>query len=127
VARRRKQCPQCVTAVTNYDGGNDEKAFGSGVGHVETVARSGKRQAWPPTNHIERLLEEACANHAYPVKQKLKDSDMMKKFMISGSLTQGMERDKDPGESDSMPFLGEDVVMTVYGGRPHQGGAACLN
>jgi hypothetical protein len=45
---------------------------------------------------------------------------MMKSFMIPGSLTQGMELDEDPGGSDTMPFLREDVVMTVYGGRPPQ-------
>jgi hypothetical protein len=42
---------------------------------------------------------------------------MMKSFMISGSLTRGMELDEDPSGSDAMPFPGEDVVMTVYGGR----------
>jgi hypothetical protein len=42
---------------------------------------------------------------------------MMKSFMISGSLTRGMELDEDPSGSDAMPFPGEDAVMTVYGGR----------
>jgi hypothetical protein len=35
----------------------------------------------------------------YPVKHKLKDCNMMKNFMISRSLTRGMELDKDPGEA----------------------------
>jgi hypothetical protein len=47
-------------------------------------------QALPPIDHIERLLEEACLNHVYLVKHKLKDFDMMKNFKIPGSLTQGM-------------------------------------
>jgi hypothetical protein len=53
---------------------------------VVTTARSGKRQARWLTDHFERLLEESCLNHAYRVKHKLKDYDMMKNFMTSGSL-----------------------------------------
>jgi hypothetical protein len=41
----------------------------------------------PPTNHFKRLLEEAYPNHAYPVRHKLKDCDMMRSFMTSGTLT----------------------------------------
>jgi hypothetical protein len=40
--KRRKQRPQWVTAAADYDGGNDEEAGGSGVGHVLTAAHSGK-------------------------------------------------------------------------------------
>jgi hypothetical protein len=47
---------------------------------------------------------------------------MMKNFMISGSLTRGMELDEDSGVSDTMPFPREDAVMTFYDGRPHQEG-----
>jgi hypothetical protein len=46
---------------------------------------------------------------------------MMKSFMISGSLTRGMELNKDSSERHTMPFSGEDVVMTVYGGSPPPG------
>jgi hypothetical protein len=108
--------------VANYDVSNDKEACGSSVGHITTTTCSGKRQAQPPVDHFERLLEEACSNHAYPIKHKLKDCDMMKNFMISGSLTRGMELDEDPGVSDTMPFPGEDAVMTFYDGRPHQEG-----
>jgi hypothetical protein len=98
--KRCKQCPQgCIAPATDRD----------------------KRQARPPTNHFKRLLNEACPNHAYPVRHKLKDCDMMKSFMISGSLTRGMELDQNPGRSDMMPFPREDIVMTVYDGRPPPG------
>jgi hypothetical protein len=79
---------------------------------------SDKYQARPPTDNFKRLLEEACPNHAYPIRHKLKDCDMMKSFMISGSLTRGTELDEDPGGSDRMPFPREDAVMIVYGGCP---------
>jgi hypothetical protein len=51
---------------------------------------------------------------------------MIKSFMISGSLTWGTKLNEDSGGSDMMPFLGEDAVMMIYGGRPHQGGTMCL-
>jgi hypothetical protein len=76
--------------VADYDDGNDEGASSSDMGHVATAAHSGMCQALPPIDHIERLLEEACLNHVYLVKHKLKDFDMMKNFKIPGSLTQGM-------------------------------------
>jgi hypothetical protein len=91
-----------------------------------TAARSGKHQARPPIDHFKKLLEEAYPNHAYPVKHKLRDCDMMKNFMISGFRTQGIELDEVTDESDMMPFPGEAAFMTVYGGRPLQGGAMCL-
>jgi hypothetical protein len=38
-------------------------------------------------DHFKRLLEEACRKHMYPIRHKLKDCDMMRGFMTSGSLT----------------------------------------
>jgi hypothetical protein len=37
-------------------------------------------------DHFEKLMEETCLNHAYPIKHKLKDCCMMKNFIASGSL-----------------------------------------
>jgi hypothetical protein len=33
-------------------------------------------------------------------------------------LTRGMEANEDLDESGTMPFSGEDMVMTIYDGRP---------
>jgi hypothetical protein len=82
------------------------------VGRIATSAHSGKRQAQPPTYHFERLLEEACPH-------KLRDYHMIKNFMMSGSLSQGMELKEIPYRSDTMAFLGEDTVMIVYNEHPH--------
>jgi hypothetical protein len=68
------------------------------------------------TDHFERLLEEACLNHMYPVKHKLKDYVMMKNFMTSGSLTRDKEPKGDSGGGGTTPFLDEEVVMMVYDG-----------
>jgi hypothetical protein len=105
-------------AASDYDNGNNEKADNSDMGSIMTSMRSGKRQVRLPTDHIERLLEEAYLNHMYPVKHELKDGDMMRNFMASGSLTRGRELEENLGRSDAMPFSGEDAVMTVYDGHP---------
>jgi hypothetical protein len=89
--------------------------------HVVMAAGSGKRPTRPPTYHFERLLEKACPNHTYPVKHKLRDCGMMKNFMVSESLTQSMELDEFPNEDNTMPFPGENVVITIYHGRPLPG------
>jgi hypothetical protein len=54
---------------------------------IATVTSSTKCQAWPPTDYFEKLLEEACPNHTYVVRHKLRDCGMMRNFMASGSLT----------------------------------------
>jgi hypothetical protein len=66
-------------------------------------------------------LEKTCPNHAYLIKHKLRDCDMMKNFMAKGSLPRGMEADEDPDEGDTMPFPGEDAVMLIYDERPSLG------
>jgi hypothetical protein len=67
-------------------------------------------------DNLKKLLKEACPNHVFPIKHNLRDCNMMKNFMISGSLTRGMELNEVPDESDTIPFLGEATVMMVYGG-----------
>jgi hypothetical protein len=46
---------------------------------------------------------------------------MMKNFMTSRSITQGMEVNEVPDEGDAMPFPGEDMVMMIYDGCPSLG------
>jgi hypothetical protein len=125
--RRCKQCPQGAMITTDYGDSNNGKAGKSGMGRVMTVVHSNKHKAWPPTDNFKRLLEEAYPNHVYPIKHKLKDCDIMKSFMISGYTTRGTKLNEDTGRSDTMPFPKENTVMTVYSGRPHQGGIACLS
>jgi hypothetical protein len=109
--KRRKGCPQEIT--TNHDDGNDGGGVGSDMRHILTAAHNDKRQARPPTDHFKRLLKEACPNHVYSVRHKLKDCGIVRSFMTSGSLTWGAELDKDLGRSDTTPFPGESTVMVV--------------
>jgi hypothetical protein len=107
--------------MANDNCGHDKQAGSSGVVCVVTTASSGKRQARPSMNHFEKLLEEDCPNHSYPVKHNLRDWGMMKNFMASRSITRGMELDEVPDEGDGTPFHGEDVIMMIYDGCPSQG------
>jgi hypothetical protein len=68
-------------------------------------------------DHLKRLLEEACPNHSYPVRHKLRDCSMMRSLMTSGSLTWGAELNEWPDGSKTTPFPHENTVMTVYEGR----------
>jgi hypothetical protein len=85
--KRRKQRLQEAATMAADDGGNGKRSDVFGMVRFMAAMCSGKHQAWPPTDHFEKLLEEMCPNHAYPVKHKLRDCDMMKNFMVSGSLT----------------------------------------
>jgi hypothetical protein len=88
------------------------------MGHMSATTRSGRRSARMPTDYIKRLLEEACPNHAYPIRHKLKDCGMMWSFMTSGSLTWGAKPNRGPDGSDTAPLPKENTVMTILGGRP---------
>jgi hypothetical protein len=113
--KRHKKYLQATTTMTEHD---NVEVGGSGVRHILTAACIDKRQARLPTDHFKRLLKEASPNHAYPVRHKLKDRDMMRSSMTTGSLTWGVEFDKNSNGSDTTLFPKEDAVMTVYGGRP---------
>jgi hypothetical protein len=82
---RHKQ--RCREAVTNDDGGINERAGGSGAERASEATGSSKRQARSPKDHFEKLLKETCLNHAYPIKHKLRDCGLMKSFMTTGSLS----------------------------------------
>jgi hypothetical protein len=86
---------------------------GSDMRHILTAARGDKHQARPPKDHFKRLLEEACPNHAYPVRHKLKDCSMMRSFTTLGSLTWGAELDEGSDGSGTMPFPEENAIMVV--------------
>jgi hypothetical protein len=78
--KRRMQRLQGTTTVTN---GNDHEADGSSLRHISAAARSDKHRVRPRTDHFKRLLKKACPSHAYLIRHKLKDCDMMRSFMTS--------------------------------------------
>jgi hypothetical protein len=85
------------------------------------VMGSSKCQARPPTDHFEKLLDGTFPNHAYPIKHKLRENNMMKSFVTSGSLSRSMEVNEVLNEDGMTPFHEEDMVMMIYDGCPSPG------
>jgi hypothetical protein len=112
--------------TTTMTDGNHGKAGGSSVKCILATSHSDKYQARPPMDHFRRLLEEGCPNHSYAIRRKLKNCGMMRSFMTLGSLTMGVKLDVGLDERDTTTFPEGNVIMMVYGGQPHRGGAACL-
>jgi ribosomal protein S27AE len=75
-----KQCSQCplgVVTMASHDEASGWEAGSTGMGHISTTTRSSRHSARMPTDYIKRLLEEACPNHAYSIRHKLKGCGMM--------------------------------------------------
>jgi hypothetical protein len=83
------------------------------VKHATEAVGNSKHEARPSMNHFEKLLEESCLNHAYIIKHKLRDYNLMKSFVAMGSLPRGTEVMEALIEDYAVPFPGEDAVMTV--------------
>jgi hypothetical protein len=97
--------------MTHRDDGHGWEAGDSDVRCISTIARNDKHPVRPPTDHFKRLLEEACPNHAYLIRHKLKDCGMMRSFMTSGSLIWGAKLDEGSNGSDTTPFSKENAVI----------------
>jgi hypothetical protein len=112
--KRCKQHLQGVAAVADSDGGDNKEADSSGVARVVTAAGNSKRLAWPPTDHFERLLEEVCPNHTYPIKHKLRDCGMMKNFYDGCSTPSVQPKSKDPNSLQLGTRGREDVGAQIF-------------
>jgi hypothetical protein len=59
-------------------------------------------------------LRRSSRNHAYIIRHKLQDCNLMKSFMATRSLPRGTEVIEDPIEDDAAPFPVEDAVMMDF-------------
>jgi hypothetical protein len=75
--KRHKKCPLGTVTMSNRGDDRSWEAGSSDMGQVSTAMHGSRCLVRPPTNHFKMLLKEACPNHAYPVKHKLKDYGMM--------------------------------------------------
>jgi hypothetical protein len=78
---------------------------------MEKAGRNFNLRTRPPKDHFEKVLEAVCPHHPYPIKHKLRDCTMMKRFMSPGLPT-----DSDKLASDLRgkgTALGEAKVMTI--------------
>jgi hypothetical protein len=72
------------------------------------------RDRRPPKGHFEKILEAAYPHHLYPIKHKLRDCTMMRRFMSSpGAPPGGDELTRDPRGGGTV--LGEAEVTTITG------------
>jgi hypothetical protein len=77
--------------------------------------RNIKRQTRPPKkDHFKKLLEATCLHHSYPIKHKLKDHAMMKKFMTAGTFSKGNRSEGDLEGKGVTPLPRETEVMAVF-------------
>jgi hypothetical protein len=112
-----KRCPQWVIVTTSCD----EDDNNSDKEHVAMAERSFKHQALQPVDHFEKILKATSQNHAYPIKDKLKEWSIMKNYKTIGALTKNKKIEGGPSGKVATPFPGEEAVMTIYGGPvPHE-------
>jgi hypothetical protein len=117
---KKRHTQRLQGTMTTIDG-HDGEAGASGVRRTPTATRNDKRWVRLPMDHFKSLLKEACPKHAYLIRHKLKDCDMMRSCMTAGSITWGVELDEGPNGSDTMSFPEENTVMMVYAPPPPSG------
>jgi hypothetical protein len=89
---------------------------------MAVAERNFKQCTRPPKDHFKKILEAACPHHLYPVKYKLRDCTMMKRFLSSAGTPLGGDKpargprgggyDPEPGTLCGQPGLGPLLVMT---------------
>jgi hypothetical protein len=97
-----KSRPHLVAIVAgNEEAGDSSEEF------IAAAECHFKRQTQPPKDHFEKLLEVTRPHHPYPIKHKLKDCTMMKKFMMSGTFSKGGKPGGDQEGKVQHPFPGK--------------------
>jgi hypothetical protein len=102
-------------ATVASNGSNREETDNCGEEFMATAKRDFKWWTWPPKDHFEKIFEAACLHHPYPIKHKLRNYTMMKKFMTSGAPSSGGEPGRDLGGKSVVPIPREVEVMNVTG------------
>jgi hypothetical protein len=54
-------------------------------------------------------------NHAYPIRNKLKECTMMKNYMTTKTFARGTKPKGDLARKAANPYLEEKAVMLIYG------------
>jgi hypothetical protein len=87
--KRCKQNPVGTVTIASHDEDHGWEVGCFGMGCISATTHSGRHSARTPRDYIKRLIEEACPNHTYPIRDKIKDCGMLQSFMTSGSPTWG--------------------------------------
>jgi hypothetical protein len=104
----------CHLTMTANNGNVREEIENSNEEFMAAAKRDFKRCTRPPKDHYEKILEVACPHHPYPVKHKLRDYTMMKRFMSSaGTAANADELARDP--RGRRTTLREAEIATITG------------
>jgi hypothetical protein len=103
-----------LATVTNNDGVGEE-IEDSDKEFVATTEHDFKRRTRPPKDHFEKILEVVCPHHPYPIKHKLRDCTMMKRFMTLGVPHGGDEPTRDTRGRGMTLVPIEVEVVTIIG------------
>jgi hypothetical protein len=90
----QKRCLRRPAAVMN-NSSVMEKVESSNKEFVASAGRNFKLCTQPPKDHFKKVLEAACSHHPYPVRHKLRDCTVMKRFMSSDTSADGNELARD--------------------------------
>jgi hypothetical protein len=117
--KRQKQGPRRIAIVAGK-GGRDKGVGDSDEECLAAAEHDFKCQMRPPKDHFEKLLKATYSHHSYPIRHKLKDCNMMKKFMTLGAFSKDRKSGGFLGGKSVAPILGEAEAITIFD-RPHRG------
>jgi hypothetical protein len=120
--RGPRRWPQRITIGASCDEEmNDKDAGNSDEEIMVTVEHDFKRPTWSTTDHFKNLLEATCLNLTFPVKHKLKECSMIKKYMATRNLARVKKPKGDSVGKVAAPFPEEKAAMSIYiGPAPHE-------
>jgi hypothetical protein len=73
-----------------------------------------KHQTRQPKYHFKKHLKVTCPNHSYPIKQKLKDCNMIKNFKTLGAFSKGRKPEGGLRGKGATPIPEEVEVMPIF-------------
>jgi hypothetical protein len=82
----------------------------------EFIASTQRDFKWctrPPKDHFEKILGSTCPQHPYPVKHKLRDCTMMRRFMSSMGTPPGDDELAREPRGRGMALEEAEVTTTI--------------
>jgi hypothetical protein len=98
--------------ASNDNSGEEADNFDEGF--IVAAERDFKRQTRLPIDHFEKLHEATYPHHLYPIKHKLKDCTMIKKFMMSRAPSRDTKLGGDLAGKSAATIPGGSKVMTIF-------------
>jgi hypothetical protein len=89
--KEQKHCPHCLGLMMN-NGNPGQDIKDSNEEFMAAAEHDFKWHTRPPKDHIEKILEATCPHQPYPIKHKLRDCSMMKRFMSSACTPPGGDK-----------------------------------